>query len=63
MKRLLKSSVNRKLCGVCCGVGEYFDIDPTLIRVIWVVAALCGTLGFWAYILCALIIPNDVEIK
>ncbi|MBE6895706.1 MAG: PspC domain-containing protein [Ruminococcaceae bacterium] len=63
MKRLLKSSVNRKLCGVCGGVGEYFDIDPTLIRVIWVVAALCGTLGFWAYILCALIIPNDVEIK
>ena len=63
MKRLLKSSVNRKLCGVCGGVGEYFDIDPTLIRVMWVVAALCGTLGFWAYILCALIIPNDVEIK
>ena len=63
MKRLLKSSVNRKLCGVCGGVGEYFDLDPTLIRVIWVVAALCGTLGFWAYILCALIIPNDVEIK
>ncbi|MBO5037410.1 MAG: PspC domain-containing protein [Clostridia bacterium] len=63
MKRLLKSSVNRKLCGVCGGVGEYFDIDPTLIRIIWVVAALCGTLGFWAYLLCALIIPNDVEIK
>ena len=63
MKRLLKSSVNRKLCGVCGGVGEYFDIDPTLIRIIWVVAALCGTLGLWAYLLCALIIPNDVEIK
>ena len=63
MKRLLKSSVNRKLCGVWGGVGEYFDIDPTLIRIIWVVAALCGTLGFWAYLLCALIIPNDVEIK
>ncbi len=63
MKRLLKSSVNRKLCGVCGGVGEYFDIDPTLIRIVWVVAALCGTLGFWAYLLCALIIPNDVEIK
>jgi phage shock protein C len=63
MKRLYKSTLNRKICGVCGGVGEYFDIDPTLVRVIWVVAALCGTFGLWAYILCALIIPNDIEIK
>lgn len=63
MKRLYKSSLDRKISGVCGGIGEYFDIDPTLVRVIWVLAALCGTLGFWAYLLCALIIPNDVEIK
>jgi phage shock protein C len=63
MKRLYKSTLNRKICGVCGGVGEYFDIDPTLVRVIWVVAALCGTFDLWAYILCALIIPNDIEIK
>jgi phage shock protein C len=63
MKRLYKSTLNRKICGVCGGVGEYFDIDPTLVRVIWVIAALCGTFGLWAYILCALIIPNDIEIK
>lgn len=63
MKRLYKSTLNRKICGVCGGVGEYFDVDPTLVRVIWVVAALCGTFGLWAYILCALIIPNDIEIK
>lgn len=63
MKRLYKSTANRKICGVCGGVGEYFDIDPTFVRVIWVLAALCGTFGLWAYILCALIMPNDVEIK
>ena len=63
MKRLYKSTANRKISGVCGGVGEYFEIDPTLVRVLWVLAALCGTFGLWAYILCALIIPNDVEIK
>lgn len=63
MKRLYKSSVNRKISGVCGGIGEYFNIDPTLVRIIWIIATFCGTLGLWVYILCAIIMPNDVEIK
>lgn len=35
-KKLYKSSVNRMLCGVCGGIAEYFDIDPTLVRLVWV---------------------------
>ena len=63
MKRLYKSTSNRRICGVCGGLGEYFDIDPTIVRVLWVFAALCGSLGLWAYLICAIIIPNDVEIQ
>jgi len=47
----------KMLCGVCGGIAEYFDIDPTLVRVGWVLATLCASIGFWGYIACALIIP------
>ena len=36
-KKLLKSAVNRMICGVCGGIGEYFNVDPTVIRLIWVI--------------------------
>ena len=42
--------------GVCAGLAEYFDIDPTLVRVAWVIAAFCASVGFWAYLICAIII-------
>ena len=58
MKRLYKSTTDRKLCGVCAGIAEYFEIDPTLVRILWVVASLAGGSGVLAYIVCALIIPD-----
>ncbi len=57
-KRLYKSSVNRVLCGVCGGIGEYFDIDPTLIRLAWILFSCLGGAGIWAYILAAIIMPK-----
>lgn len=57
MKKLTKSS-DRKLCGVCAGIAEYLNIDPTIIRVIWVIYALLIGAGLFAYIICALIMPN-----
>lgn len=39
MKRLYRSKNDRMLCGVCGGIGEYLDIDPTLIRLLWALAA------------------------
>ncbi len=58
MKKLFKSDTNKMLCGVCGGVAEYFEIDPTLVRIGWVVLAFLGTLGIWAYLICALIMPR-----
>lgn len=58
MKRLTRSATNRTLAGVCAGIGEYFGIDPTLVRIGWVVFCLLGGSGILAYILCALIIPE-----
>ena len=58
-KRLYKSRRNRTLCGVCGGIGEYLDVDPVLIRVLWIVFTFMGGAGILAYIVCALIMSND----
>ncbi|MEW6062753.1 MAG: PspC domain-containing protein [Nanoarchaeota archaeon] len=60
MKRLYKSKNNRILCGVCGGIGEYLNIDPTAIRVLWVIGTLLSMgIGIIAYILCCIIIPEN----
>ena len=60
MKKLYRSKSNRMIAGVCAGVAEYLNIDPTVIRVIWAIACF-GTLGILAYIACALIIPEKPD--
>ena len=60
MKKLYRSKSNRMVAGVCAGVAEYLNIDPTVIRVIWAIACF-GTLGILAYIACALIIPEKPD--
>lgn len=57
-KRLYRSSTNYMLCGVCGGIGEYFNIDPTLIRLGWVLFSCLGGAGIPAYIVAAIIIPG-----
>lgn len=62
-KRLYRTEGNNKmLFGVCAGIAEYFDIDPTVVRVLWVLAFFCASVGFWAYLACALIIPKKSTI-
>ena len=56
-KRLTKSDDNRVLCGVCGGIGEYLNIDPTLIRIIWAIFA-CSGAGIIVYFIAALIMPE-----
>lgn len=56
-KRLYKSRTNRVFCGVCGGIGEYFNVDPTLIRLICVLLGCTGS-GFLAYIVAAVIMPE-----
>ena len=58
-KKLYKSATNKKICGVCGGRGEYLGIDSTLVRLAWVVFSLCGGAGLLAYIIAAIVMPND----
>ena len=63
-KKLYRSRENAMLAGVCGGIGDYFDIDPTLIRLAWVILGFCGGVGLWAYIIAAVIItqrPQYIE--
>ena len=57
-KKLYKSSTDKKLAGVCGGIADYFDIDPTLVRLGWVLFSLLGGSGLLAYIIAALIMPD-----
>lgn len=59
MKKLHKSQVDRKLCGVCGGIAEYFNIDPTLVRLLWILFTLAGGAGLLAYIIAAIIMPEN----
>ena len=63
-KRLCRSVSNRMLSGVCGGIGEYFDIDPTLVRLAWAIFT-CVTIGagIAAYVIAAIIIPADNNIR
>lgn len=56
-KRLYRSRESRMLCGVCGGIGEYFNIAPTLIRLLFVLFGCTGS-GILAYIIAAIIIPD-----
>lgn len=57
-KKLYKSSTDKKISGVCGGLGEYLDVDATVIRLLWVLAVLFAGVGILAYIAAALIIPK-----
>ncbi len=60
-KKLYKSNNDRKLAGVCAGIAEYFNMDPTIIRLGWVFGTLLAGVGILAYIIAAIIIPNKPE--
>ncbi len=57
-KRLYKSNTNRVLCGVCGGLGEYFNVDPTIIRLLIVLLVFGAGTGVLAYIIAAIIMPE-----
>jgi phage shock protein C len=62
-KRFYRSRDDKKLAGVCAGIAEYFEIDPTLVRLIWVVFTFAGGAGLIAYIIAAIIMPERPAIK
>ena len=59
MKKLYRSKTDRKIAGVCGGIAEYFNIDSTLVRLLAVLLILCMGGGLLAYIICAIVIPEE----
>lgn len=62
-RRLYRSQTDKMLGGVCAGLGEYLDVDPTVIRLIFVLAALLGGHGILLYLILWLIMPPESQIK
>ena len=58
-KRLYRSKTNSMIAGVCGGLGEYLDIDPTFIRLLWILFILAGGSGILAYIIAWIVIPQQ----
>ena len=58
MKTLYKSNRSKMVAGVCGGIGEYFGIDPTIVRLLWVLCCAIGGSGFRAYVIAAIIMPD-----
>jgi phage shock protein C len=62
-RKLYRSRSNRQLAGVCGGVAKYFNIDPTLVRVLFVAFAVLGGPGLLAYILLWIIVPEEPAVE
>lgn len=58
-KILKRSRSNRVIAGVCAGLADYFKIDIALMRVLFVVAAMCGSFGFWMYVILWIVVPEE----
>lgn len=58
-KRLERSRTNRVIAGVCAGLADYFKIDIALMRVLFVVATICGSFGFWMYVILWIVVPEE----
>lgn len=61
-KRLYKSSKDKKICGVCAGLADYFELDSTVVRILWLIMLFVFGTGVLVYIICAIIMPYDTEI-
>lgn len=58
-KKLYRSKKDRMIGGVCGGLAQYFNMDPTVIRIIAVIILLFGTAGFWAYLIMWIVVPEE----
>ncbi len=58
IRKLYRSRKNRMLCGVCGGLGEYLGVDPTIVRLLWILFSLAYGAGILAYILACIVIPE-----
>ena len=61
-KRLYKTDDNKIICGVCAGLAEYFNVDPTIVRLLWAALICCAGTGLLLYFVCALIFPRKEDV-
>lgn len=58
-RKLYRSTTDKKLAGICGGLGDYFNVDPTVVRILFVAGFfLSGSLMFWLYLILWIIIPE-----
>lgn len=60
-KRLYRSRKDRQIAGVCGGVGDYLGIDPTIVRLLWVILSIAGGPGLLLYLIMAAVVPEEPE--
>lgn len=63
MKRLYKSSTDKQIMGVCGGIAEYFNVDPTIVRVLVALSIFVFSIGFWPYIILGIVLPYDYQVN
>lgn len=61
-KKLTRVDEGKKICGVCTGIGRYLGVDPTVIRLVFAILACFGGSGILAYLVAAIIMPQDQSI-
>lgn len=59
IRKLTRSTTDRKIAGVCGGIAHYLDVDPTVIRILFLIAFLFGSFGLWAYLIVWIAAPED----
>lgn len=58
-KKLTRTSSEKRIAGVCGGVAKYLDIDPTIVRILFLFGLICGGFGFWLYIIIWIAAPEE----
>jgi phage shock protein PspC (stress-responsive transcriptional regulator) len=61
-QRLMRPQQGRTIAGVCLGFAEYFDLDVTIIRIVWLIVAIFGGTGFLAYVIAWIVMPSEPEL-
>ena len=59
-KRLYRSRDDRMIAGVCAGLAEYIDIDPTIVRLLFTLGLFAGGATFWAYLVMMMVVPEEL---
>ena len=58
VEKLFRKATEKKIAGVCSGIAEYLNIDVAVVRIIFLIALLCGSLGLWIYLIVWICTPE-----